>query len=355
MRKIIALSILISFCMPTQTWAVDLTGAICKKAGQTKQLLGKEYKCVKQGKKKIWRELYIPNKQPYSSVPKEVAEVYSELDKQISTIAGQLSATVPAEVKLISEVPSNERNKPNQDASNKSLQVLRVFKNTMPAYEFYTYQTVGWINSKMEPICPQQAKQTKTDRDVGASVGCGKLVISNLNGWNNTVGQTSASWFEAGHEAFHLAQYHWALKPNNPNDSNWYWGATDWYREGGASVFGAFVGSMMSNLKSTYGDAIAFEGSPYKYNECKRAWDSWQISNEPGGKDFYNNCEYGMGRRMMDLLVAKHGGISAVLNLYEELGKGSNFETAFEKAHGLTLKAFFTEAEAYLDATGWKK
>ena len=62
-----------------------------------------------------------------------------------------------------------------------------------------------------------------------------------------------------------------------------------------------------------------------------------------------------MGRRMMDLLVAKHGGISAVLNLYEELGKGSNFETAFEKAHGVTLKAFFTEAEAYLDASGWKK
>ncbi|MFM8205371.1 MAG: hypothetical protein ACKN8W_03365, partial [Actinomycetales bacterium] len=107
--------------------------------------------------------------------------------------------------------------------------------------------------------------------------------------------------------------------------------------------------------KTDYGTAVTFEKSPYKYSECKEAWNAWQVTNEPGGKGFFNNCEYGLGRRMMDLLVAKHGGISGMLNLYSEVGKGANFETAFEKAHGLTLKAFFTESEAYLDSLGWKK
>ena len=339
-------AILLTFALlavSAPAFAVDLTGTKCKKTGQTKMILDAEYKCVKQGKKLAWK------KQSSGS------DIYGLLDKQIQQLAPKVSNKVTTGINLISETPTHARNNPNLEGSAKSLQLLRTFSSTMPDYEFYTYETVGWINNKMTTACPRLANQTEAGTNVGASVGCGKLVISNLNGWNNKVGPISASWFEAGHEAFHLAQYHWALDLNNSQESKWYWGATDWYREGGASVFGAFVSSLMNNGKTDYGTAVVFERSPYKYNECKDAWNTWQISNEPGGKGTYNNCEYGLGRRMMDLLVAKHGGISGILTLYSELGKGSNFETAFEKAHDLTLKAFFTEAGAYMDAIGWKQ
>ena len=349
-------TILLTFALlavSAPAFAVDLTGTKCKKSGQVKVIFDAEYKCVKQGKKKTWRQLIVPTQIPYSTLNKEEAAVYTLLDQQVQQLKNQLSSGTPPKITYLTDNNKNPKNKEIEDASRTAAKILNGFKNQMPDYEIYAWEDLAWVKGKLQPICPNLAEQTT--KDSGGAVGCGKMFADNLKGWMNVQGPGHASWFESAHETFHIAQYNWALDVNNPTNSRFYENSTAWYREGSASVFGGMIASLMSSGSRNYGSTVGFEGSPYKYSECKTAWETWKVSNKTEGFGVFNGCEYGLGRRLMDLLVAKHGGVAAMLSFYEEVGKGSNFETAFEKAHGLTLKAFFTEAEAYMDALGWKK
>jgi hypothetical protein len=351
-RTAITLSLALTF-PTTGAFAADLTGSKCKTVNQTKIILGKEYKCVKQAGKKTWRQLIVPTQVAYSNLSKEEAEVYNLLDKQIAQLNSQLNAGVAPKINFITDNSNNSRGKEIEVASKTASKILNGFKNQMPDFDIYAWESLDWVKGKLNATCPSLADQTT--KNSGGAVGCGKMFADNLNGWMNIMGPPHASWYESAHETFHIAQYNWAFDVNRPTESRFYENSTAWYREGSASVFGGMVASLLSNGSRNYGSTTAFEGSPYKYLVCKDPWNTWKISNKTEGFGVFKDCEYGAGRRIMDLLVAKHGGVAALLNFYAELGKGANFETAFEKAHGINLKDFFTEAEAYLDGLGWKK
>ena len=93
----------------------------------------------------------------------------------------------------------------------------------------------------------------------GGKVGCGKLIIVNINGWNNRVAGVDGSWFESAHETFHVAQYIAAIVNNDSNNSAWYPNFPAWYREGSASTFGGLVRSLVSKGKFNYGDSSQIE------------------------------------------------------------------------------------------------
>ena len=346
-------AILLTFALlavSAPAFAIDLTGTKCKKSGQVKVIFDAEYKCVKQGKKKTWRQLIVPTQMAYANLSKAESEVFTLLDSQVAQIKSQISKIPAPKIEVISDKPDHPRIPPNVLAAQVSTQFLNSYENLMPVFKIYAWDNVEWFKAKISPVCSILAQNTT--KDSGAGIGCYKEFHTNLNGWNNFRAPLHGSWFESAHESFHIAQNYWSYVGDK---SLFYDNTPAWYREGSASTFGGLVASYLSNGERNFGSTVAFEGSSYKYSECKAAWDVWIVSNKAEGFGVFNGCEYGLGRRMTDLLVAKHGGIPAMLNFFSELGKGSNFETAFEKAHGLTLKAFFTEAEAYMDALGWKK
>lgn len=351
-RTLIALSVALTI-PSTSAYAADLTGAKCKKAGQVRTLIDSKYKCIKEGKKLTWRKIIVPTQLAYATLSKEEAEVYNLIDQQISQLNSQLNLGIAPKITYITDAPTNARGKEIETAAKTAAKILNGFKSQMPDFEIYAWDNLDWVKEKLKVTCPSLGEQTT--KNSGGAVGCGKMFADNLNGWMNTMGPTHASWYESAHETFHIAQYNWAIDINKPTESRFYENSTAWYREGSASVFGGMIASLLSNGSRNYGSTTAFEGSPYKYLVCKDPWNTWNISNKTEGFGVFKDCEYGAGRRIIDLLVAKHGGVAGLLNFYAELGKGANFETAFEKSHGLTLKAFFTEAEAYLDASGWKK
>lgn len=347
--RILFLSLLL-LLLPQPVNAVDLAGSKCKKAGQVKTILGSEYKCVKKGKKLTWRALIVPTQVAYSNLSKAEAEVFTLLDKQVAQFKNLIASSTAPKIEVISDKPDHPRIPPNVQAAQVSTQVLNSYKNLMPTFNIYAWDNVDWFKEKISPFCPILAQNT--NKDSGAGVGCYKYFHTNLNGWNNVRAPFHGSWFESAHETFHIAQSYWSMVET---DSSFYNQSPAWYREGSASTFGGLIASYLSNGERNFGSTVAFEGSNYKYSECKAAWDVWLVSNKAEPFGVFNGCEYGLGRKMTDLLVAKYGGIQGLLNYSEELGKGSTFETAFQKAHGLTIKEFLNVSEKYFDDLGWKK
>ena len=216
---------------------------------------------------------------------------------------------------------------------------------------YYLYETSGWTDKQIAASCPFLVGQANTS--AGAEAGCGKLVISNLNGWSNKIAGIDGSWFESAHEIFHIAQFEAGLDGTDPNISVAYKSIPSWYREGSASTFAGLVRSLMSKGKYNFGDFNSFEKSPLSYNECSKAWSYWQQSNDATGFSVTGQCEYGLGRRMTDYLVAWHGGVESILKNYQYIAQGKSFTEAFKLSHGIELVDFFVEVKPFLAKQGF--
>ena len=275
------------------------------------------------------------------------------LDEIVKEWAPYLSAISGNKVKIISEKPSHPRNEENRIGAEVSNEILGkiLAKPVAPAY--YMYETAEWADKQMASICPYLVGQNPTGTMAGGKVGCGKLIIVNINGWNNRVAGVDGSWFESAHETFHVAQYIAAIVNNDSNNSAWYPNFPAWYREGSASTFGGLVRSLVSKGKFNYGDLSQIEKSSVSFNECNKAWKLWQESNNATDFADLGQCEYGLGRRMTDYLVARHGGVAGILKNYEFVAQGKSFEEAFKLAHGIALKDFFEEVKPFLATQGF--
>ena len=290
---------------------------------------------------------------PYPKLSAVERNLFVALDEIVKSWAPYLSALDGNKVKIISENPTHPRNEENRIGAEVSNEILGkiLAKPVDPAY--FMYETAEWADKQMESICPYLVGQNPTGTMAGGKVGCGKLIIVNINGWNNRVAGVDGSWFESAHETFHVAQYIAAIVNNDSNNSAWYPNFPAWYREGSASTFGGLVRSLVSKGKFNYGDSSQIEKSPVSYNECNKAWKLWQESNNATDFADLGQCEYGLGRRMTDYLVARHGGVAGILKNYEFVAQGKTFEEAFKLAHGIALKDFFEEVKPYLATQGF--
>ncbi len=297
-----------------------------------------------------------PTPTPEVAYPKLAAverNLFIALDEIVKDWAPYLAALAGNKVKIISEKPSHPRNEENRIGAEVSNEILGKILSKPVAPAYYMYETAEWADKQMESICPYLIGQNPTGTSAGGKVGCGKLIIVNLNGWNNTFAGVDGSWFESAHETFHVAQYIAAIVNSDPNNSAWYPNHPAWYREGSASTFGGLVRSLISKGKFNYGDLNQIEKSPVSYNECNKAWKLWQESNNATNFSDLGQCEYGLGRRMTDYLVAWHGGVAGILKNYELVAQGKTFEEAFKLAHGVALKDFFEEVKPYLATQGF--
>ena len=334
-------------------------GTTCKGLNQKAVYQNKNYTCIKSGKKFVWNKgVAIKKPAPTPEVPyAEATEIernlYLKMDAIVTEWAPYLSARTNNKVLVFSENPSHTRNEENRLSAEISLEIIGKFLPKMVSPTYYMYETAEWADKEMASTCPRLVGQNPTGTRAGAQVGCGKLVISNLNGWNNKVAGIEGSWFESAHETFHIAQFVAAIVGNDPNNSLSYPYHPAWYREGSASTFGGLVRSVMSQGKYNYGNLNSVEKSPVSYSDCNQAWTYWQRNNNATGFSELGQCEYGLGRRMTDYLVAWHGGVAAILKNYEYVAQGKTFEEAFNLAHGVTLKDFFQEVKPFLATQGF--
>jgi hypothetical protein len=290
---------------------------------------------------------------PYVGATEIERNLYLKMDAIVKEWASYLSALNNNKFKVISENPSHPRNEENRLSAEVSLEILGKILPKMVSPTYYMYETAEWADKQMASTCPRLVGQNPTGTRAGAQVGCGKLVIVNLNGWNNNIAGIDGSWLESAHELFHIAQFVAAIVGNDPNNSLSYPYHPAWYREGSATTFGGLVRSLMSQGKYNYGDLNRFEKSPVSYSDCDKAWAYWQQNNNATGFSDLGQCEYGLGRRMTDYLVAWHGGVAAILKNYEYVAQGKTFEEAFKLAHGVTLREFFQEVKPFLVTQGF--
>ncbi len=290
---------------------------------------------------------------PYPGVSEIERNLYLKMDAIIKEWAPYLSALENNKVKVVSENPSHPRNEENRLSSEVSLEIIGKMLSRMVSPMYYMYETAEWADKQMASTCPRLVGQNPTGTRAGANAGCGKVVISNLNGWSNNIAGIDGSWFESAHETFHNAQFVAAIVGNDPNNSLSYPYHPSWYREGSASTFGGLVRSLLSKGKFNYGDLNSFEKSPVSFSDCNKAWAHWQQTNNATGFSELGQCEYGLGRRMTDYLVAWHGGVAAILKNYEYVAQGKTFEEAFKLAHGIPLKDFFEGVKPFLATQGF--
>jgi len=347
--------------------SANLAGTKCAKSGLTKIVLNLKFTCVKSGSKLIWNKgvstkpaatqskpTAAPTPEiPYSKFKEPERIVYLAMEKIVKDWMPLLSALENHNVTVVSESPNHERNEPNRVSVEVSTEIIKGIMPHMIAPTYYTYDTAEWADAQMSKVCPIMVGRNPVGLNGGAQVGCGRLVTSNLNGWNNKVAGLDGSWFEAAHETFHIAEIISADGPGKPYTNAWYPNTPAWYREGSASTFGGLVRVLIGKGKFNYSEMNSFEKSPTSYSECKKAWETWQVDNSATGQFDLGQCEYGLGRRMTDYLVALHGGVAGILKNYELVGQGKSFDEAFKIAHGIELKNFFTEVKPFLSAQGF--
>jgi hypothetical protein len=351
-------------------------GSACKVLNQKVVYANKTYSCIKSGKKLVWNKgvavkptptptpsptpTPIPSATPtptltipYPGVLDIERNLYLKMDAIVKEWAPYLSALENNKIKMISENPTHLRNEENRLSAEVSLEILGKMLPRMVSPTYYMYETAEWADKQMALACPNLVGQNPAGTRAGAQVGCGKLVIVNLNGWMNNNAGIDGSWFESAHETFHIGQFVGALVGTDPSYSVSYPYHPAWYREGSASTFGGLVRSLMSKGKYNYGDLNRFEKSPVSYSDCNKAWTYWQQNNNATGFSELAQCEYGLGRRMTDYLVAWHGGVAGILRNYEYVAQGKTFDEAFKLAHGISLKDFFQEVKPFLATQGF--
>ena len=332
--------------------APSVAGASCSKAGATNIYLGKKFTCLKVGGKLKWSKgvAISTAKSAYSNLSKSEADVYSKLDLQIAQLAKSTSVDLSDEIRLVTQNAKHERNKPNQLGASVALDLIKLIDPTATGFTIYTWSSVDWIKNLMKDECPNLVEQL--DLNSGGNAGCGKLFVTNLNGYHNKIGSEDASWMEAAHETFHIYQTR-AASDVQTNYFDWWKEIPSWYREGSATVFGSLVRSIISKQTLNYGTLNNIERSPWRNIECKKAWQLWQERTEAMGHSLTGMCEYGLGRKMSDFLAANYGGYQSFIKVHQEIGRGMKFEQAFEKVHGISLKSYFGQMEAYLKDLGW--
>jgi hypothetical protein len=149
----------------------------------------------------------------------------------------------------------------------------------------------------------------------------------------------------SGHEFFHAIQENLAgLTPNKTgsNVPNWFW-------EGPAMFVGLQTSGALGFVDySTIGRDSMLQR--YKYgNPVTRNSNLSEVKANDSSSD-----PYAIGFAATELLVSQVG-VEKFVNVYAELGKGKNFDAAFEQATGIKLVDFYFMFEKARGSLGFPK
>lgn len=370
LATITAIFLLIGYNYPATAATPPKAGASCSKVGSERIYKSKKYICVKSGKKIVWSSgktisaAMTPTPTP-SATPTEAPTLWSKygftkplnIDSVILAATASFTnytSTIRNEytVKVVAQSDVDPLLKTwVEDGAN---YVAKRFAYPKPNREFVNViaSDAAWLEDAYTKA--GYTSNEIRDRVGGFNAGAPAFGGSNTNTWNYaTIKRDSLMTRDrggmaqtAGHEYFHAIQ-ELLSKGNNPGIKgekipNWYW-------EGPAMFVGFQTAAKLGiiDYKSLGRDVMVSRyqnGAP-----INRSSSLNEIRANDGVVD-----PYAIGMAASEFLVALVG-VEKMVAVYDELGSGKDFPSAFKQGTGVELADFETLFEEVRSTLGFPK
>lgn len=371
-------------------------GSICKKTGLVTRISGASYICVKTGNKLVWKKqisvvkpstiatpspnstsaeikpelpaskesakpsptaaTIVRNNGPQTESGRAATEsIYRALNQVATELYKRSLSSGRAEVNVYSDDHSNPLIGSVKDAIVRTTEMMRAIAPNFPNNEVYLFKSFSWFEqSNIKDLCPQVVRNQK--QFGWANAGCNKYWVGDLTYYENpslykNTKRHSAKTllsYTGAHETVHLLQ--------SGNMGSYSDKFPAWYREGSANVGAGLV--MVTLPEFANGDYAAiddWEMNSWSKQRCQAVFESWKVKNVAEGHESMNNCEYSVGRRMVEFLVARDNTFDNIRKVYDAVGPNMSFDEAFEKYHGIELSQFYRDVEQWLEKLDWAK
>ena len=389
----IAIIVLLTLASPVQA-ATPKAGAKCSKAGITATAAGKKFTCVKSGTKLVWNKgvavkaatkpdlnpVFKPveptpsptpsvtptptptpttaqvfrNNGPQNAAAYEAIQpVYKALNLVSAELAARSQGVRKANIALLSDEPENSLVTGTKAVVIKTTEMMRAIDPNFLDNEVYLFRSMSWLkSSSLDSKCPHLIKNQEMYG--WANAGCEKYWVGDLAYYEdqkNYIGKPRHTprtllGFTGAHETVHLIQV------GNRNGQSSKFPA--WYREGSASVgAGLTMVAMSDYANGDYNAVDDWELNSWSKQRCGDVFNTWKVKHEESGHAAMKNCEYSVGRRMVEYLVARDKTFDNIYKVYSAVGPTMSFNEAFEKYHGMKINDFFEQVETWLDQVGW--
>ncbi len=389
----IAIIVLLTLASPVQA-ATPKAGAKCSKAGITATAAGKKFTCVKSGTKLVWNKgvavkaatkpdlnpVFKPveptpsptpsvtptptptpttaqvfrNNGPQNAAAYEAIQpVYKALNLVSAELAARSQGVRKANIALLSDEPENSLVTGTKAVVIKTTEMMRAIDPNFLDNEVYLFRSMSWLkSSSLDSKCPHLIKNQEMFG--WANAGCEKYWVGDLAYYEdqkNYIGKPRHTprtllGFTGAHETVHLIQV------GNRNGQSSKFPA--WYREGSASVgAGLTMVAMSDYANGDYNAVDDWELYSWSKQRCGDVFNTWKVKHEESGHAAMKNCEYSVGRRMVEYLVARDKTFDNIYKVYSAVGPTMSFNEAFEKYHGMKINDFFEQVETWLDQVGW--
>ena len=395
----IAIVLLLTLASPVQA-ATPKAGAKCTKAGITATAAGKKFTCVKSGNKLVWNKgvaikaapkpspnpvfkpveptpsptptatptpVATPTPTPTPTIVRVIRNngpqnadaydaiqpVYTLLNQVSAELAARAQSVRKANIVLLSDEPNNPLVAGTKTVVIKTTEMMRAIDVNFLDNEVYLFRSMPWLKtSSLNTSCPHLIKNQEMFG--WANAGCDKYWVGDFAYYEdqkNYIGkprhtpQTLLA-FTGAHETVHLIQV-----GNRTGQSSKF---PAWYREGSASVGAGLVMVAMSDYANgDYNAVDDWELNSWSKPRCGAVFNTWKEKHDESGHAAMKNCEYSVGRRMVEYLVARDKTFDNIFKVYSSVGPNMTFNEAFEKYHGMKITDFFAQVETWLDKVGW--
>lgn len=374
---IFLISLLVFSLVPSMASAVPKANGSCSKAGAVTKISGSSYKCQKSKGKLLWRKqesksTYSASASPSSNAP-TVAPVIKIRPNGPQTTAGQIelektykilnvvsqelfarSLKVPkSQSEVFSDEPNNALVIATKKVVDRTVEMMRAIKSDFPDNKVFLFRGLPWLESNLKSVCPNlYLNQIQYG---WANAGCGSIWSGSLEKYESPGFRYDPAWsaekllaFSGSHESVHLIQV--------LSDADGAFKIPAWYREGSANVgAGLVMASMPEYGNGDYAFADDVSRNSWAKPRCGEIFQQWKIKNDPVGHTAMKNCEYDLGRRLVEFIVAKEKTFDNVYKVNQEVRAGMNFDEAFLKHHGMSRSDFLNDVERWLEKLEWDK
>ena len=349
MRKGLATLIALAFFTSSLTSTANAAirvGGKCSTKGQIKSAQGKQFVCLKSGKKLTWRQLTTDSKKsavtetefiPWSiptSLNQELIAFHKNIDlwfkdKPLNKVSLNIyfdPQSFPSEIPWINDALT--------------FQAQLMGQSDPATYKIYFSKKDEWIISKRKEVMPGLDNwNPKYVCYEGINQGCASSTSREaFFVWNATSLTSPAEDWQLtrslSHEFFHITQCDLVGDASKcgANFNN----IPAWFAEGGPNVIGAIFMNRLGNLDYLKQRNLALN---IYANGLNGAYSPLS--------DFSKNIRYGnlypyeIGMIACEYLIAS-AGLQAFFDLYVNLPKTGSFEEAFQKSFGIKLEDFYT-------------
>ena len=374
---IFLISVLLFSLVPSMASAAPKANGSCSKAGAVTKISGSSYKCQKSKGKLLWRKQGSKSSasasESPSSNPPTVAPVIKIRPNGPQTMAGQIelektykilnvvsqelfarSLKVPkSQSEVFSDEPNNSLVISTKKVVDRTVEMMRAIKSDFPDNKVFLFRGLPWLESNLKSVCPNlYLNQIQYG---WANAGCGSIWSGSLEKYESPGFRYDPAWsaekllaFSGSHESVHLIQV--------LSDADGAFKIPAWYREGSANVgAGLVMASMPEYGNGDYAFADDVSRNSWAKPRCGEIFQQWKLKNDPVGHTAMKNCEYDLGRRLVEFIVAKEKTFDNVYKVNQEVRAGMNFDEAFLKHHGMSRSDFLIDVERWLEKLEWDK